>query len=121
MKTVSFDAYVLSVAGDHKLCVRVVSEDIPVISSVYWAYQQMDDKRDVVYINVKRAKFNISIPWDDLDSLVGMHIRVSSDIVRYAFWKTNEVLDDNGGFINMKIRCKGFTFMVKQIKNITDA
>ncbi len=117
-KTV-FTAHVLSVIAEHRICVRVDEKYVKLISDMYSDISMRNVVRDTITLNVKNATFNISIPWTDLDSLVGMHIRVNTNNMNYAFWDTKERIDEYGNTSIVSIKRKGITFYATTIKNIT--
>jgi hypothetical protein len=75
---ITFTAYVLSVISDNRICIRVDGIYTRMISDLYSGAALKNIVRDTITINVKNAVFKISIPWSDLHSLVGMHIKVTS-------------------------------------------
>jgi len=114
-----FTAYVLSVIADNKICVRVDRQYIQMMSNLYSDLSMKNIVRDTITINVKNASFDISVPWSDLNSLIGMHIKINSSNNKYSFWDKREYTDENGVVFKNSIRRKGITFHAKTIKNIT--
>jgi hypothetical protein len=115
----AFTAHVLSVIAEHKICVRVDEKYVKHISELYSDISMKNVVRDVITLNVKNATFNISIPWSDLNSLVGMHIKVNTNNSNYAFWDKRERIDEYGNTSIVSIKRKGITFHATAIKNIT--
>jgi hypothetical protein len=115
----TFKAYVISVLDARRICVRVDKEDIDAVSKQLTTYNGKTTIVDTIVVNVKDARFTVSIDWKELTDLIGVHIRINAKLRRYSYWRTREVvtLDNSDRIIETK--CTGVSFLARAISNIT--
>ncbi len=119
MRVISITAHVLSVIGDNKLCVRIDNNHIQKISDLYSEKFSKIIIRDTITLNVKTAAFKISIPWNNLEDLIGMHIHITAYTNYYSFYVKKENIDENGIVRSNSKKHTGISFKASAIKNIT--
>ncbi len=118
-KQITISAYVIAVMGEHKIIVRVDEKYAQLISDLFSKIYQKNTFKDTIVLNVKNARFSISVPWTNLDSLIGMHVKVTTNVDKYFFWSTKEYPQEDGSTRSITEQRKGVSFRVKNIKNMT--
>ncbi len=121
MGIIALTGYVISVIDEKRICVRVDEEFIQKVCRIETEAKHKNTYRDVLTINVKNAKYNISIPWDNLNSLIGMHIKTTLNYREYSFYTTHDVLRDDGITEQIKKHIIGVTYTANHIKNVVEA
>lgn len=118
-KQITISAYVIAMMGEHKIIVRVDEKYAQLISDLFSKIYQKNTFKDTIVLNVKNARFSISVPWTNLDSLIGMHVKVTTNVDKYFFWSTKEYPQEDGSTRSITEQRKGVSFRVKNIKNMT--
>ncbi len=116
----NFKGYVLSVIDSKRICIRVDSEDIESVSTRL----SLDNNykttiKDTVVVNVKDCVFSISIGWNELIDLIGIHVQINATLRRYNYTKTKVIYDDQNNPTTTMVQCKGISISAKKITNIT--
>ena len=117
----TFNGYVLSVLDTKKICVRIDKDDIERISDCLTFLCDKATAKDTVAVNVKDAKFAISIPWNELTDLIGTHIKINCMFRKYKYYRKKNIYDENNERVenrHVHIHCVGVTIIAKRISNV---
>ncbi len=120
MTGIALTGFVISVVDENRICMRVEDDCIDAVNEIERSVKRNAHYRDVIIINIKKAKFDISVPWSDLQSLIGMHIRANLYYRTYNFPTSKTVIRDDGVSIERHFFNKGIAYRAFMIKNIRE-
>ncbi len=120
LSPITFTGYVLSIIDEKRICMRVDKVHIERITNLMSYFYEKTTVNDTVVVNVSNARFNISIDWESLHDLKGVHVSITASPRRYSYWKTQEMYDaDNNRQINT-VKYKGVSIQASRVSNIRE-
>ncbi len=116
VKKVSFSARVISVLSEHKICVKVNTNDVQKISDIYSNVFKKTSVRDTITLNMRTAVINVSIQWSNLEDLVGLDVDIVASYYPFYFNTKKEIIDEYGDVRSYVYKNTGITFRVRRLQ-----
>lgn len=115
-----FKGYIVSIIDKKRICVRIDPDDVDSVSAKLSKFYDKTVVKDTITVNVLDAKIAISIDWNEIQDLIGIHIKITATSRKYNYWKTVEINDDNNDRRYVNRQCKGVSIIAKKITNHID-
>ena len=112
-----FNAYVISVIDQKRICVRIDKDDIEKVCHRLTSANDRTTFKDTIVVAVNECNFDIDFKWNELVDLIGVHIVLTASTRRYCFYKTRTTYDEENNVRKSHIQCKGVAVSAKKITN----
>ena len=112
-----FNAYVLSVIDERRICVRIDKNDIETVCSKLSSANDRTTFRDTINVAINDCNIDIDFDWKELTDLIGVHVVINATTRKYCFYKTRTTYDEFNNVRKSHIQCKGTAVTAKKITN----